>query len=62
MRKELEARGLHPEIGAMSTQAAVVAEEAFAASRDAFIRIRPRGFFSRSPVIDMPAPKQHVPQ
>jgi primary-amine oxidase len=24
--------------------------------------LRPRGFFSRSPVIDLPAPKQHVPQ
>jgi len=40
VRKELEARGLHPEIGAMSTQVAVEAEEVFAAPYEDVVSLR----------------------
>jgi len=43
VREELEAHGLCPEIGAMSTQVAGEAEAVFAAVRDAFIRIASDG-------------------
>jgi uncharacterized protein YqgV (UPF0045/DUF77 family) len=39
VRQQLATHGLHPEIGAMSTQVVGDAEVVFAAFRDAFIRI-----------------------
>jgi uncharacterized protein YqgV (UPF0045/DUF77 family) len=41
--QQLEAHGLLPEVGAMSTQVAGEAEVVFAALRDAFIRIASDG-------------------
>lgn len=43
MRQRLEAHGLRPEIGAMSTRVTSEAEVVFAALRDAFIRVASDG-------------------
>ena len=43
VRQQLEAHGLSPEIGTMSTQVAGEAEAVFAAVRDAFIRVASDG-------------------
>jgi uncharacterized protein YqgV (UPF0045/DUF77 family) len=43
VRAELEAHGLRPEMGTMSTQVVGEAETVFAALRDAFIRVAAGG-------------------
>jgi uncharacterized protein YqgV (UPF0045/DUF77 family) len=43
VKAELEAHGLHPELGTMSTQVVDDAEAVFAALRDAFSRIAASG-------------------
>lgn len=43
VKSELEARGLRPEIGPMSTQVVGETEAVFAALRDAFMRVAANG-------------------
>ena len=43
VKTELEAHGLRPEIGAMSTQVVGEPEAVFAALRDAFVRVAAKG-------------------
>jgi len=43
VKAELEAHGLHPQVGAMSTQVVGEAEAVFAALRDTFMRVAANG-------------------